>query len=680
MNDSSDFDKHQKFLRHLAERRDALTRATGVYRNDSNYVGTLIRLIAHQQKGPSPRLPHLLSQGATTDLNYNEAVILAVALDIAPDMRNVFFQDIRQHNTLIHGEDSSFIRQWDNENARIDIDDLQKNLESFRMQAIEQAGRPLPGFLQAPITLDGSQDFAKCLDSYVAQKGEDIHEFLKLYMESRNFDVPKLRDEINGKAGSNAFIDIEFIRCWVSDKKSTKINDTDREKLTTRYGLNKQQKTKLDFINGNIHTLDSRQLIVKQAETKLAKAETDYQTNSVHTQKMLLAACNDNAALLKKELGQTVIAPALRQIIEDGDAEAALIETERKKIAVDTFSALMDASGQNAEQLTAYLNQDITSSTLRSWRKSGVIEFDFMTLIADRMASVFIPKDENLARRAANIMMGLPWSEPKKFNERMQYATEHKQSAMDFMDTFFYQERERIYELSKQPAKEAFRIFLSENLPAHLTLTRQQLCSFARRQDAPNTEIINHVAKRLGASTPEEMAAFRKLVFEYPMDKGQPEVDAALEELEAAGADKAKRKAAFYQFEQALKERDGLRPKGYRKELSEHIVAYAQAQQDKLLPPDGGIDAEGLSYTIANLVNKGGEATHIRAKPIAAYAFQENVDNRRERFENVCAPHRLQETEPGKGNRFTRDKSAFRPNWVYKSPPRRPKDGGTGKG
>ena len=194
----------------------------------------------------------------------------------------------------------------------------------------------------------------------------------------------------------------------------------------------------------------------------------------------------------------------------------------------------------------------------------------------------------------------------------------------------------------------AFHAYLCEGKPEGMAIP--ELRFFHTAYTAPNSDILNQVARKLGAKTANQETAFRKLVFEYPLAGGQKDVDASLQGIAAAGDDKDRRMAAFLVFEQALRVRDGFRP-GLRVELGQAICDH---------PANPGFAPKQITGVMHNIAVEGGETTLPKAELIATYACP---GGHRQHCVEALAPSRLPETAPGRGNLFQKGVRQHRPGW-----------------
>ena len=127
---------------------------------------------------------------------------------------------------------------------------------------------------------------------------------------------------------------------------------------------------------------------------------------------------------------------------------------EQKKaldtLAFTTYTRLIAASKLGIKPLGRLLEGKMSMGALFQNAKKAqgegekTLEYDTLVRGADALAAIILSGDEARQGKAANIMMGLPWTAPATFDERVAYAARMKQTTQEFMDSFRFQERAEI--------------------------------------------------------------------------------------------------------------------------------------------------------------------------------------------------------------------------------------------
>jgi RNA polymerase sigma factor (sigma-70 family) len=457
-----------------------------------------------------------------------------------------------------------------------------------------------------PDHFDPTASFGECLEAYVGCGGKTFDKFLVLYCAAKGHEKDwrgkhivspdMFAKELNQGESSGQVIDRQTISFWIrptSHEKPAQLTGRHRDIVSTRYSLTEYQRRCLDFINRAITTLDSVENIIDREELKIK---------------------NDPSP-------------------------------DTYSCAVAIFTGLLGAQPDlSPERLSKKIGGAIAATKIQAYVKHNKVNLAKLMTCVDKVACVLVPNDPKLARRAENLMLGLPSSREMSFRESITFARTQGYTIAEFFDMRRYQLRDQIkshwqatHTTEKFDGTRAFREFILAEIPAGIPLTVvsliQMRVSTEDCQTLPKVAGVNFLARKLGAENKEDIIAFRQLVYAHPLDAGHNKVETDLEALEQAGDDREKRREAVKKILQDIQERDGLR---YRSDLAEEM--FAHAQKTGIIIPDGT-----TADTFGNILNQLGKnndrTSLVKAQIIAAYVFSDDPD-RQKRLRNIITTTR----------------------------------------
>jgi hypothetical protein len=396
-----------------------------------------------------------------------------------------------------------------------------------------------------------SASFGECLDAYVFCGGRELSEFLTLYCQAKGHMVsargpgehhsgklvpsPKaLAAELNDGMDAGNAISFNTVWHWMNvrgkEKRPHKVSEKDCEVIYQKYGFTEAQRNRFAFINGNLGTLDNAKNILDREELKLKNA----------------ASPDTHACAL------TVL--------------KGLLQTQ---------------PGLTPEGLSKRIKGAISPPVLQKWVRENKIYPNTLLPCIDDVAQVLVPHDPALARRAANLMLGLPASGEMTFHEAIGFARTQGYTIAEFFDMRRYQLRDvikRHWDATHDDAEKfngfrAFEQFVMAGKPEDMHLSRGMLerIRVDSLADVPPANILDFIAGKLGASDDADRIAFRQLCYAHALNAGQKKVAMSLDMLEAAG-DPARKQECLRRLLLDAQERDGAQ---CHIDLVRNMLAYA---------------------------------------------------------------------------------------------------------
>lgn len=441
-----------------------------------------------------------------------------------------------------------------------------------------------------PDRFDANASFGECLEAYATCGGQHFDEFLKLYAEAKGYTKERagkrivsadmFSKELHEGAEGGTEIDRRKIAFWVnptSHSRPALPSAEHRELMEKRYALTNRQKKCLALICGAVNSLDSPRTIIERASETLRSEDFP----------------------------------------------------NMQGVAADVLVSLIGITPNlTPEGLSRKLGGAVSAKPLQRWVKHRHINTEAAVAHIDEIAAALLPDDPAMAKKAANLMLGLPSPDDMSFNEAVQFARTQRYTIAEFIDMRRYQMRDTIKPYWEgthtNPKHKAFQGFVDYLLdkPADIKLNRRQIDSI-RKEGKPPEEIAtaNYLGKKLGAETTEDLIAFRQIMYAKPKGANQKKINNAFDRWEAAENSEDK-KNAFAKIYRRAQNYYGLRTTS---DMVRDMLDYACEQGM------AEIDFDTMRTAVGNVGKGDRRTTPEAANIIASYLFRDDAD-RKERL------------------------------------------------